>query len=373
MNKVFGIFGGKVGWKMSNEVVVGDKLFDEEGKPCNVISVEDSAHSSFVEIGFTDNISVTVPLNHYWCVWSHRARKQFLRKDGGRVNTNGEFPPKNWSKFSGEIFSGKGSKVVGHYGTETLTTQEVIDRFNIGKRGDNNWCIPLTKPLELSEKSLPIDPYCLSLWLGDGCKSGGSFCIGEEDLSHYTESIKSFGYSVSDPKYLRGKTWSFRVKAPFIKDMQSVSSKEKAIPYQYLTGSIEQRLSFLQGFLDSDGYSSNKTVEFCSMRRDHADSVLWVVRSLGERPTMSTGRAKLNGKDFGEKYRVFWKPSEKLNQFRLKRKADNLDYNCSQKSRGQHRMMKSFKIVDGLHNHRKIVVDSPSGLYLLGEGLVPSY
>jgi hypothetical protein len=51
----------------------------------------------------------------------------------------------------------------------------------------------MNKPVELPEADLPIDPYVLGCWLGDGTSAKPEFTVHKDDLSMYDTFIKLFG------------------------------------------------------------------------------------------------------------------------------------------------------------------------------------
>src|SRR6185295_10870496 len=79
----------------------------------------------------------------------------------------------------------------------------------------------------------------------------------------------------------------------------------KYVPRAYLEAGIGQRLAFLQGLMDTDGFVDDIAgrCEFTSTNENLADGVVELAASLGFRPAKSYGRAMLNGVDHGPKFR----------------------------------------------------------------------
>jgi intein/homing endonuclease len=81
----------------------------------------------------------------------------------------------------------------------------------------------------------------------------------------------------------------------------------KHIPDAYFRASKEQRLALLQGLIDTDGHVAGERhgmIEFMSTKLNLAQGVQFLARSLGVKASLSEGRATLNGRDCGPKYRV---------------------------------------------------------------------
>lgn len=398
-----------------SEISVGDYVYDERGKPTRVLATFDDTPEVAYRIHFSDGTHIDACSEHQWITWTHRDRKAFLRSEYESGPIPDDWPnwrskrkadcPTRWlprdkvenalgmigsgmsvrsaawragvsrqslAKFveAGKWYPATQKVIESDLGPTVKTTQEIVDSFTYGKRGDRNHSIPLASPVEMDEKPLLIDPYVFGYWIGDGSKSSGVITAHKDDQPSLCEAISASGLRYTIPPS-SDKTVSIHGLIPLLRDIGSLWTKK--IPDDYLFNSIENRLSLLRGLMDSDGYieEGGKSVEFCSMRRDHADAVLWLARSLGAKPTLTAGRATLNGVDYGEKYRVNWNPFT-FNPFRLKRKADRFRVANSQQSRNTHRMLVSYERIEPVPM-RCLTVDSPNSLFLAGEALIPTH
>ncbi len=129
-----------------------------------------------------------------------------------------------------------------------------------------------------------LDPYVVGLWLGDGHKQGFYFSNKDQEILDYLE-----GYAkVSDLKYSYNKN-TLRV---------ALTSKKGRPNYQYdllkeyfiapdkrigpyLTSSRYERLQVLAGLVDSDGYLTSNCYEITQVRKELAEDILFLARSLG--------------------------------------------------------------------------------------------
>jgi replicative DNA helicase len=147
--------------------------------------------------------------------------------------------------------------------------------------------------------------------------------------------------------------------------------RSKHVPQAYLCGSVEQRLTLLQGLMDTDGsITPFGYAEFCSTSRALADGVFELVAGLGLTPRLHVDRARLNGVDHGARFRVSFTPLD-LPVFRLTRKAARQRI-VKQRARGRQRFIKAITPVASVPV-RCIQVDSPSHLYLAGRACVPTH
>lgn len=113
---------------------------------------------------------------------------------------------------------------------------------------------------ELPEQSLPIDPYFLGIWLGDGGKDKAEITTIDPEIIQtvrdecntwgctYTQYLEQGHIVHARMRYKQG------VKHPFLNKLKELDLfKRKHIPSVYFKGSIQQRLSLIAGLLDTDG------------------------------------------------------------------------------------------------------------------------
>lgn len=360
------------GWVQMGDIKDGDTVFDENGKITKVIK----AHNPFVskksyKLTFSDGEEIVADSEHYWTTWTHSDRKSYNRRDEYIESNDALGLPEDWPTWSKNTRWGHPTGA----GPKTRTTQEIVDTFRYGKRGDLNHSIPVTKPLEYPKQDLLIDPYLFGLWIGDGLKNVGEVCGNIADHEYLVGEMHRRGYETLKVRPVGGVsqdcvTVTFKGLRTALGKQGSLGSK--SIPEGYLMGSIDQRRDFLAGLLDSDGHISpiSGVIEFCSKREDHAEAVMELARSLGQKPKMYLGRATLNGVDHGTKYRVSWRPTE--NFFKLPRKVSTLQPLGAQASRTMHRMITGYEEITD-QAVRCLTVDSPNRLFLVGKGMIPTH
>lgn len=147
------------------------------------------------------------------------------------------------------------------------------------------------EPTDLPPEDLPIDPYTLGVVLGDARirKECGSveLCGHVDDFPHYLKEIPyDFGRYQLDKRNPNVRTQSIRgLGKKLIALNLNVHGNHKFIPKPYLYGSIDQRLSLLQGLMDTDGTVSerkiNSVASFTSNSARLAHELVSLVYSLG--------------------------------------------------------------------------------------------
>lgn len=228
-------------------------------------------------------------------------------------------------------------------------------------------------PLQYPPVALPIPPYVLGAWLGDGETHCARITITEEPIA---EKIRACGYTVErrDSGLGRHLVRGLQVQLGEIGVLH-----QKHIPRFYLESGEDDRWELLRGLMDTDGTCSakysetgrwNLECEYISTRQRLASDVLELVRSLGFRANLHTGRASLNGKDCGPKFRVIFHPNQKP-VFALARKQKR-----AMAKTGTDRL--GYVHIDDCRPTasvpvRCITVERADGMFLAGRGLIPTH
>lgn len=328
------------GMQKMEHLQVGDQVFDEDGKICNIIAVSNVELEEAFEVIFDDGSVIVTHGNHEWLTWDKKARRtRNLHTLDRRRNI---------------------------VDPEIRTTTEIAETLQCGK--EVNHAVQLALPVEYPKRDLPIDPYLFGIWLGDGTTSDGTITISNQD-EWIVEKLKERGHElyVSTSTHMKGcKLW--RVSGLRVELRNNFLLGDKRVPVEYLYGSIEQREDLLHGLMDSDGSVANNHVDFDNTNKNLADAVDYLICSLGGRITRSQRIGKLYGVEKKLCYRVH--TGNIVDVFSLPRKLkaqralpNRTDY---------YRFIKEVKPI-GLRQVKCIQVDSPSNLYLVGRRFIPTH
>lgn len=355
------------GFRKMGDLEIGDQVFDETGAPCTVTAVFNQTPATAYRITFSDGSTIDACSEHQWVTWEHRDRKSFLRSSHEGDVTRFPTDWANWRPLRqrGATLrrdeSGAGPRI--------RTTQDIVNTMTYGSRGDLNHCIPVAGPLQLPDADLPIDPWLLGYWLGNGSTNSGELVGNAQDADHVQRRIVAGQF---DARLTQESGGSFR-GSPYglvtlLRKLGVLGMKH--VPEQYLWASPRQRMELLAGLMDSDGYGEASKVEFSSVRRELAEAVAFLARSLSQKAVLHEGRAILNGVDHGPSFRVTWRPT--FNPFSSPRKAAKYAPTNSQSLRNHHRMITAVEPIDPTPM-RCITVDSPNSMYLIGESMIPTH
>lgn len=338
------------GWTTMGEVKVGDMLFDEQGLPCSVVNMTEIMHNREVlEVCFDDGSNIVADAEHQWLVKSRSTRQ-------ARYNPTN---PNRGAHFSN---TGKVTKVgkeaFGYFVApphrqrgllpewlenepEIATTQQISEK--IYDHGHTNYSISNTKALQLPERELPIPPYIMGYWLGDGCITGK-----DAEKQGYATKIHTKATNFGVVKLRRA-----------LRECGVLNNKH--VPEIYLRASEAQRRELLAGLLDSGGSACKvSSAEFYNCNKQLADSVHDLVSSLGYKAFIRS----INGKPCSITFAAF-----DTSPFRLSEKADRWSPGGE---RAQCRYIVEVNKIDSVPV-KCVEVDSPSHLYLAGKSMIPTH
>lgn len=329
------------GFRTMGELEVGDKVYDPDGRVCTV--------------EFTTGV-----------MWGHRCY-EITFDNGYKIITDAE-----------HLWTTQDRKQRRHWGNSVLTTLGIKETL-VCKDGRLNHSIATSKAIEYPERLLPIPPYTLGVWLGDGLNRGATIFSADEPVVQgiIKEGVlvgagrqqngdnKSLAYCIGKEK--RGGNDKVNHVLSSLRQMGLLFNKH--IPEIYLTANIEQRLSLLHGLMDTDGYcSKDGKIEFSASNQKLTDGVVCLLASLGIKPHVHSRFPVYNGKKYKLSYRVTF--VSEFPVFSLKRKLER--QKLSRRIDTKRLFIKSIKSVHSMPV-KCIQVDSTSSMYLASDKYIPTH
>lgn len=352
------------GEKRMNDIIPGDMVFDEKGAPTKVVACSDvMADRPCFEVELRDGEKIVADADHRWLTSTLAERSSAARRtDEYRAKRRKVRPKKGKGKRLDLAERNRLTAKSSPPPPLTIKTTKDISK-SMYSRGRVNHSIDVSGPLVLPMASLSIDPYVLGLWLGDGTSASGDITIAEREG---LDALLATGAKVDQRRnYITYKVEGLR---RLVK--QGGLLKNKHLPAEYLRGSVDQRLAVLQGLCDSDGHAKKSgAVEFTTTSPRLRDGILSLLATLGIKARARQGRAKLNGKDCGPKWRVVFLTN--LDAFRIPRK---LAIQKRPGFRGTHtkRWVVAVRPVESVPV-KCIQVESKSGMFLCGRSMLPTH
>jgi len=340
-----------LGWKTIETLQVGDMVFDEQGNPAPVVAKSEVFDMPMYEVTFSDGAVLRTNAPHEWVTLDHREAK--------KVRRNG--PVTDWRDHwnAGSV-------------KETTDIANSLTYVNGSNKHASNHIVPINRALQLPEADLPLDPYVVGAWLGDGTSCRAEMTLGD-DGRYIIDEFRKVGYTLD--KTPGGKYRYTFARQGFVQVAKGMNlMNNKHIPSDYQRASEHQRWELLRGLMDTDGFVIHGNL--CGidlMNQELAYDTVELIRGLGMRASISPERTYLDGRNVGTRYRIVFNALRSpFTQGQYKDQAFNRDTPLTQTSRRTMRTVISVREI-GPGRSQCIQVGSDSHLFLAGEHLVPTH
>ena len=145
------------GWRTIGQLRPGDLVFDEDGFPTVVLAgTEPMLGRPCREVVFSDGTSVVADVEHLW---------RTIDKNGRRY---------------------------GRQRNRVRTTGQIEESLRV--RGELNHHVALAGAVWYPARDLPVDPYVLGVWIGDGTSANAEITCADAEI---LEEVALAGYSVA--------------------------------------------------------------------------------------------------------------------------------------------------------------------------------
>ncbi len=385
------------GWTTMGEVAVGDLLLDADGRPTRVVGATAvMTGRPCYEVVFSDGTRVVADAEHQWLTHTRASRRS--RGGAEQVRT-----------------------------TEQLAASVLCATTD----GRANHSVRVAAPLQLPEVELPLSPYALGVWLGDGHSAGARFTTADPEIVMHLEAdglvvtpqSGTLLYGLAQPVepvapracvvcgadfvpntsqvVTCGRSCGGRAKgqgtAPTCPDCGGPSSGsrrcaachaghgtvqgvlrtlgvlgDKHVPAAYLRASEAQRRALLAGLMDTDGtVTTTGNLQFAVTSERLARGVHELVLSLGHRCTVTTKRVRGRSEASSTCFTLNWTTDERV--FRLERKhLLHKQRSRTTAARTGSRWITAVTPVESVPV-RCVEVDNADHLYLATRSMVPTH
>jgi predicted phage terminase large subunit-like protein len=326
------------GWVTVGDVRVGDKLVGSDGRWTTVQAVYPQGDVPLYRVTFNDGASIATCANHLWHVkrrdCAHPRVVSTATLAAGKLLTNPPSTPRA---------SGSGSKCL--------------------------WWLPVVAPVAYETAELPVDPYCLGAWLGDGHSSAAAITSTDQQI---VNAFDAAGYPTRKRTGTSsGKASTYGVGGGFQMQLRALKVlNNKRVPEEYLTSSTEQRLALLHGLTDTDGTCDGNGPSYTTTLPHLAVSFRRLVASLGGvcreyQRTVQTSRP-----EHARVYTLYFRLPAGIPPFRLERKlAKHLPVTGRSTPK---RAIRSIELSG--HGHATcFTVDAADHLFCVGDDMVVTH
>lgn len=266
----------KDGWKKHGNLSVGDFVVGKNGEWVKVTYVHPKNIAN-KRVWFSDHTYIDCHENHEWLVYDRFKLKEHIVE------------------------------------TRDLANSEYFE----GEKRRYRYQLPLCEAVKGTQKTLPMNPYVLGAWLGDGTNRKPVITICDTDNA-ILEEIESKGYLYTAcHKQVGCKAYSFsglRADLQRFGMCHSDVSTYKHIPEEYFNASLEQRLELLAGLIDTDGTLTLKEHRYSisTVEERLKDDIVELVNSFGWRVCVTSDEPRLSSSGIqGKKtvYRISFNPT----------------------------------------------------------------
>ncbi|WP_395691197.1 replicative DNA helicase [Nocardioides sp.] len=339
------------GWTTMGEVQVGDQLYDAQGRPTTVVAATDVlTDRPCYEVAFSDGTRIVADAEHQWLTETRAARKSKWAADRHY----------NRSRNQNIVAS-------------VVTTEEIAASVRVAADQRANHAVVNSAPLLADDRELPIAPYVLGAWLGDGHSASARITCETQEIPMFLEAcgllVEHRGgmlYSLKLPQGAPGGSVQAQLR-------QLGVLNDKHIPVTYLRASERQRRDLLAGLMDTDGtvVKGVGSCQFAVTSKRLADDVFELVVSLGYKCGRTTKRVKGRSEETSTCYILNFSTTDDV--FRLHRKAVlHKEERPASTARIGRRYITAVRRVDSVPV-RCVQVDNDDHLYLAGPSMIPTH
>jgi superfamily II DNA or RNA helicase len=235
--------------KMVQDVKVGDQLMGDDSTPRKVLSTCTGKEEMF-DIIPTKGDTYTVNRSHILSLKCATNHSKKLQKGDIRDISVDEYLklPKSFHGRAGPLYG-----------------------YRVG--------------VDFTTKEVPMDPYLVGYWLGDGSTRGTIISTQESTVLRYVTQLlpkhnmylqyrSQYDYSINGANKNTGN--------PFRQFLHKYNLwGDKHIPLIYKCNSRDVRMQLLAGIIDADGYYSKKGFDITLKCEKLLDDIIYLARSLG--------------------------------------------------------------------------------------------
>lgn len=320
-------------WKVMGDIEDGDVIVGQNGKPTRVIKAHKIHYPERAyNITFSNGDVIKAGGEHLWTIFGyHRVR-------------------------------------------QTINTDKIYDLFNKSKQPI--FVDRVYHPDNQGDIELPLDPYFLGLYLGDGCLHTSRITTEDEEVRDYCKewAEKQGGELVEASSQHAGKATTYEFKKTGLREIlrelkiardsryDDMKDNQKHIPEIYFKASYEQRLALLRGLMDTDGcHHSGALCIFTQKEGQLVEDIIRLIQSFGWNVSKHVTNPGKLAKPGATYYNVHISALD--NPFRLSRKAS--------KFKPTKRMVDKVKIQNieecPVVLMRCLTVDAPDGQFCVGK------
>ena len=261
--------------KLAKEIVIGDVLIDDNGRPTTVRTTCSGTKNmydiipdkgNFMSHRVTDNHILTLKIR------GHKAIRKTNRSDRNYTHIV-DFLNREELKFQEKYCNSlkEAEDVVNSFDDDDTIDITIEKYLKLSTRTQDRLVLFKIEGIHWEKKAVEMDPYLLGMWLGDGLSDGTGFALNykqdAETLAYWEKWALENGAVISKNDRYKFSVVSKKNKeayllgicnrveeAPLKKYLRKYNLlNNKHIPNEYIVNDRETRLKVLAGLIDTDG------------------------------------------------------------------------------------------------------------------------
>lgn len=281
--------------KNVEDINIGELVMGDDSTPRNVLETHNGIDTLY-KVSNRKGETYTVNSHHILSL-IYTAKKN-LRDRPERQSYQVIWFDKNKYKLNYKTFSYNNKNKEYVYTEAKKFLDDLLD--------DRKVDIPILEYLKLSKKyrdnllgyqvsidfpkvEIPIDPYMIGYWLGDGTSHNSNITTQDSTVLHYfSKNLQKLNLFL---EYKNNYTYKLSTGVHgqkdnlFLKTLRELNMlNNKHIPHIYKCNSREVRLKLLAGFIDADGHLGKRNdfeITQCEKHEKLLDDIIYLARSLG--------------------------------------------------------------------------------------------
>ncbi|MBE3039676.1 MAG: hypothetical protein IMZ62_12810 [Chloroflexi bacterium] len=165
-------------------------------------------------------------------------------------------------------------------------------------------------PLDFPHQDIPLDPYFLGLWLGDGSSHAPHITTMDGEIAAYVGEMGTLhGLTITRQTKSNNKASTYCMvgtkgkKNQLTEILQTLGVlRDKHIPHQYVRNSRNVRLRLLAGLIDTDGCIANGCCQISQKNKRLAHDIVRLAQSLGFAAYIRSYIAKIRSIGYSGRY-----------------------------------------------------------------------
>lgn len=218
------------GFVLASDLKPGGHIFDHDGSPGRVLSVQSYISPECYEVHFDDGLTVR----------GDRHMSFMLQNRHYRIQRDRWFRNRS-SPFAKRFRKSLDKRTAAELSREDLTLD----------RGHVKYTLQAAGPLQYPHTDLPVPPYILGLWIGSLAPSGHHW-LKNDDFNSMQKKARAVGFSLTKRRHRWGYAVEFFIR-PSVRESFTFAGAPipDVIPQSYLESDVESRLALLDGLIDA--------------------------------------------------------------------------------------------------------------------------